>query len=164
MWFPLVVFGALSFLSAVLSWRMDGDVLGIYWAFAGPLGSVLTAAFYIREERRVGVQMPAWPSVVGAAIIFVGAFTTGALGGVLHTEMVSAVGPLLFVCLGYLIFARIERSTPRAVIAIALAALTVTMATTGTTATNVASLLAAAYGVTFIVTGIVWWRQQSTSA
>lgn len=164
MWFPLVVFGALSCLSAVVSWRLGGDVLGIYWLCAAPVGSVLTGLYYSREERRVGLEMPTWHWMVGVAVIVVGAFGTGALGAVLGADMVSAVGPLLFVSLGYVIFARIERSAPLAVIAVALAVFTIAMAASGTEPNTVASVLAAVYGGSFVVTGIVLQRQRSTLA
>lgn len=160
LWFPLVLFGALSCVSAVVSWGFGGASLGVYWAVAAPLGSAVTGVFYHRQERRVGLEVPPGRWMFGVVVILVGAFATGALGGALGAERVSAAGPPLFVSLGYLIFARIERSAPLAIIAAALGGLTVAVAVSGVSADTVASVLAAAYGVVFLTTGIVLQRQR----
>lgn len=160
MWFPLVLFGTLSCLSAVVSWRLGGVALGIFWMVAGPLGSVLTGLYYYRVERRVGVEVPIGRWMIGVAVILVGAFASGILGGVLEVAMVSAIGPALSISLGYLIFARIERSVALAIVAIAPAALTVAMAASGVSADRVATTLAAAYGIAFLVTGLILQRQE----
>lgn len=164
LWFPLVLFGGLSCVSAAVSWRFGGASLGVYWAVAAPLGAALTGLFYHRQERRVGLEMPPGGWIAGVVVILVGAFATGALGGALGAEVVSAAGPPLFVSLGYLIFARISRSAPLAIIAAGLAALTLAVTVSGVSADTVASVLAAAYGVVFLTTGVLLQRQRPRSA
>jgi len=160
MWFPLVVFGSLTCLGAGVSWQLGGASLAVYWAVAAPVGSVATGIFYSREQRRVGIEMPSWHWMVGVAVIIVGAFSTGTLGGMLGAEMVSAVGPPLSVSLGYLIFAWIERSPVLATIAVALATLTLAMAISEASPTTVATVLAATYGLVFLVTGLLLMQGQ----
>ncbi len=164
LWFPLVLFGVLSCVSAVVSWRLGGDSLGVYWAVAAPLGSGLTGLFYHRQEQRVGLEVPVRRWLPGVVIILVGAFSTGLLGGALGAEMVSAVGPPLFVSLGYLFFARMERSVPLAIVAAALAALAMALAFSGGSADLLATVLAAAYGIAFVGTGLALRRQRYRAA
>lgn len=156
LWFPLVVFGALSLASALVSWRISAAALGAYWLVAAPVGSLATSLFYRQRERRVGLEMPAGPTVLAVAVIVVGAFGSGALGGVLGAETLSAVGPPLSVSAGYLLFARLERSRPLGAVAAALAATAVGVAVAGTEPDDAATLLAVVYGLAFLLTGLAY--------
>lgn len=100
-WFPLVVFGGLTILSAPLAGTAD---MGTFWAFAGPAGAIGTAVWYGRRD--VGVQLPAVPYVVVAAAIIAGAFVGAGLG----PDRIRDALPYFCVAAGYVLFAGIERS------------------------------------------------------
>lgn len=156
LWFPLVLFGFLSLVSGAVSWRVGADALGAYWLVAAPIGSVATSLFYRRRERRVGLEMPAGPALLAVAVIILGAFGTGALGGALGAETLSAVGPPLFVSIGYLMFARLERSLLLGGVAAGLAVTALAVAVAGMAAAEAATLLAVVYGVTLMLTGLAY--------
>lgn len=150
LWFPLVVFGALSLFSAPL----NEVELAIYWAVAAPIGVVLVSFFYYRRERSLGVESRLLPTAVAIGVIIVGTAVTGSLGGILGFEMVSAVGPSLAVSAGLLMFARIEHSPPLAGVALGMAALAVALAAMGAAPDMVASLLAATGGAAAVLLGL----------
>lgn len=155
-WFPLVVFGGLSMLSAAVAWRFGGAALGVFWLGAAPAGSLITGAFYRRRERRIGLEAPPAPYVIAAAGIILGAFVTGGVGGAFGAASVSAIGPPLCVSAGYLVFARLARSPGLAVVAAALAALDLTLAAARMQPNRAAWVLALAYGVVFVLTGLTY--------
>ncbi len=161
LWFPLVVFGSLTLVSAVVSWQVSADALGAYWLVAAPVGSVATSLFYRRRERRVGLEMPARPAVLAVAVILLGAFGSGALGGVLGAETLAAVGPPLSVSAGYLMFARLERSLPLGAVAVALAVTALGVVAAGTTPEDATTVLAVVYGLAFVVTGLAYRLQRA---
>lgn len=160
MWFPLLLFGALSVASALVMARFGGSALGPYWAVAGPVGGVATGIAAARRGRRVGAEVPAGPYVAVAALILVGASLAGWAGDALGERVVSAAGPPLVVSAGYLLFARIERSRPLAWTAAGLAALTVALLATGIGPEPLAAILAMGYGAVFIATGLVLWGRR----
>jgi len=153
LWFPLVLFGSLTLISALVSWRAGSQALGLYWLVAAPLGSVAIALFFRRRERLVGLQLPVAPALLAVAVIFVGSFASGAAADVLDEEMLSAIGPPLFVSAGYLMFARLEHSVVVAAVATALAVTALAVAAAGTTPTSAATLLAVIYGGALLLTG-----------
>lgn len=154
MWFPLVLFGALSLASAAVSWRDGGAALGVYWLIAAPVGSIATTIFYRRAEHRIGLEAPVLPTLVGVAVILVGCFGAGMLGALLDAPTLSAAGPPLAVSTGYLIFAWINRSAAIAVTAFVLAALDVALVATNATADTLATVLSAFYGAAFLGIGL----------
>ncbi|MDQ3569989.1 MAG: hypothetical protein M3396_05060 [Actinomycetota bacterium] len=117
-WFPLVVFGGLTLVSAAVVVLVGPDALGAYWPVAGPVGGCLTGWYYYRRGHRMGLEGPAAPYVVTAVAILVGAMLAGALGSQWGSGMTAAVGPTMVVAAGYFVFAWLERST----ILVALAA------------------------------------------
>lgn len=159
-WFPLVVFGGLSMMSAAVAWRFGGPSLGVFWLAAAPAGSVVTAVFYRRREHRIGLEAPPAPYVVAAIGIILGAFLTGGLGGALGAAAVSAIGPPLCVSAGYLVFARLARSRGLAVVAGVLAVLTLTLAAAHVKPDRAAWVLALTYGTVFGLTGLVYRMRQ----
>lgn len=155
LWFPLVLFGLLSLASAGVSWRSGGEALGIFWLIAAPVGIVATSIYYRRSEHRIGLETPVLPAVVGVAVIIIGCFGTGFLGGALDAPRLSAAGPPLAISAGYLIFAWVNRRAWLAATAFALAALDVALVAAGASADTMATVLSAAYGTAFLVIGLV---------
>lgn len=153
LWFPLVLFGSLTLISALVSSRAGSQALGLYWLVAAPLSSVAIAVFVRRRERHVGLQLPVAPALLAVAVIFVGSFASGAAADVLDTEMLSAIGPPLFVSAGHLMFARLEHSVVVAAVATALAVTALIVAVAGTAPAPPATLLAVIYGGALLLTG-----------
>lgn len=155
MWFPLVLFGVLSVLSAGIVVVYGGEALGPYWSAAGPAGGVATAAHAIWRGRRVGVETRWGPYAAVSVMVLVGTFATGTGGALMDRPMISAVGPSLVVSVGYLFFARLEHSGLLGGLAFALAALALALPLAGAEAEPAAATLAAVYGVVCLTTGLV---------
>lgn len=150
LWFPLVVFGALSVLSAPLY----GPALGVYWMVASPIGIALTVGFYCRRERAVGAESRVRPIVSAMGMIVVGTAVTGSLGGALGAERIAAIGPTLAVAAGLLMFARIEHSEPLAVLAAGMVTAAVALAIFGVAPAAAATALAAGTGTASLLLGL----------
>ena len=110
-WFPLALFGALCVVAAPLC-LLSEVVVGIYWALAGPAGTLVTARYFRKRESAIGVVVKREPYVLTACSIVVAAAAIGAFGN----GTVRSAGPLLAVAAGYLVFARLDRSLALAVI------------------------------------------------
>jgi nitrate reductase NapE component len=160
MWFPLLLFGALSLLSAPVVGWFGGAALGMFWLVAGPAGGVATGVVSARRGRRVGAEVPAGPYLAVAVLILAGALVAGWAGDALGEHMISAAGPPLAISAGYLLFARIERSRALGWTAGGLAALTVALLPTGIGPEPLAAVLAVAYGAVFLATGVVLWGRR----
>ncbi len=66
-WFPMVLFGRLSLLSAPLC-AVGSDVHnGVLWTIAGPAGGVLTARYYRTRELNLGVRVARAPYLLTGA-------------------------------------------------------------------------------------------------
>ncbi len=114
-WFPISLFGALCVAAAPVCLLGDA-AMGVYWTFVGPGGTLLTSAYFRRRESSLGVAVERRPYVVTACGIVLAAAAIGVLG---HGTF-QLVGPLLAVALGYLVFARLDRSVVLAVIGVTL--------------------------------------------
>lgn len=154
MWFPLVLFGTLTLTAASVSATYGGEALAPFWLVAGPVGTIATGVFYWRWENRIGLEAPALPSALAVALIVIGCFGTGLLGGVLDLPTLSAAGPPLAISVSYLVFARLCRSLILAGTAIGLAALDIILVVAGASADTMASVLSAAYGAAFLGIGL----------
>lgn len=155
-WFPLVLFGGLTLASAAVAWRAWGPAVGAYWALAGPLGGLVTAAYYWRRERALGLEGPWVPHALTGAGIVVGCFLAAGLGQALDSETAIAVAPALVVSVGYLVFAWLDRSAVLAAVAAALAAAAAALAATSIDARDLAAIVALLYGATFLATGVAY--------
>lgn len=116
--FPMVLFGALTLLSAPLFLIGDGGAVALFWALAGPAGGVATGVHYARREQTLGLSRCATPYIVVAVGIMAGAFLLPALTSGDLRDVVSN----LAVAVGYLAFAVIERDGRIAGIAAVMAA------------------------------------------
>lgn len=149
-WFPLVVFGLLGLASTPFSRLGDGAGIGLFWLVAGPAGGFATAHYYRRRAIVLGA------GVRGRAYIALGVtlFVTAWLAGFV-TE--SAWGPMLVVALGYLGFARLDRSWPTAVVAGLLGVAAVVVALTDPAHGDI--VLSLVFGLAFTATGLVLRRR-----
>lgn len=155
MWFPLVLFGVLTLASAAVVARYGGAALGPYWMVAGPAGGVATGIASWRRGTRVGVAVPVGPYLAVATLILAGASLAGWAGDALGRHTISAAGPSLVVAVGYLLFARLERSHLLGWTAAGLLALTVAVIATGIEPEPMAVTLAILHGTTLLATGLV---------
>lgn len=153
-WFPLVVFGALSILSAPCSWLLDGAAMGLFWLVAAPAGSVAVSVHCRRRELSLGLGAEATPYVLTAAGIFIAAMAAVALGGALDLDTIAALGPPLAVSLGYVVFARLVRSGFVATLALGLAGMTILLEMSDLSQVEAAGAGALAYGVCWLLLGI----------
>jgi hypothetical protein len=155
-WFPLIVFGALSIGGAAVILASWGLAVALYWAVAGPAGGIATGHYYHQRGRNLGVETPPARYIAVAIAIMVGCFLTGALGGARGSDLTAAVGPSLCISVGYVAFAYLERSVSVAVIAIALGALACALVIGDMMPNRIAAILALVYGVTFLLTGLLF--------
>jgi hypothetical protein len=113
--FPMILFGALALGSAPVAEVWPGPAVAVWWLVGAPLASVATGLWYRGRELEHGVAANAWPFIATAIGIIVGATALGILG---RESALSYAGPLFVIGLGYLVFARLERSVAAAVLAI----------------------------------------------
>ncbi len=146
-WFPMVVFGLLGLASAMVCGR-GGLHQGHFWAVAGPVGGALTSLHYQRRTMATGAGVRGGPYWAVAGGIFAAAW----LAGGSNSRVVETAGPMVAVALGYLLFARLERSWPVAVSSavLALVALGVGVAGVG----NSCVVLSLTFGAVFTATGL----------
>lgn len=148
-WFPCLVFGFLTLLSAPVGLRWGGPAIGAYWLVAAPLGIGVVARWSVRRERRAGLEGPVLPYALTAAAIVAAAFAAGAFG----SAAVQVAGPPLAVSLGHLWLARIDREPVLAAVALGLAVLV--LGVVALRLPGAPALLAVAYGAVFTATGLV---------
>ena len=155
LWFPLVVFGALTLVSSVVFTVAGPQAFGgLYWPVAGVAGGAVTAWYYSRREGSIGVGAAAAPHAATGAAILIGTLGLGWGGALLGLPIVSAAGPSLVVAAGFLAFAYLERSAALAGIAVGLATMTLTLVAVGLDASRLTAVGTATYGAAFLVTGL----------
>ena len=153
-WFPLVLFGALTLVSAPVAVLSNAATLGAYWAVAGPVGGIATGWYYWRREQRLGVEGPALPYVATAVAVLVGALLAGGIGAASGSELASGAGPNLVVAAGLLVFAWLDRSAAVAALGGGLAGLVVVMAAAGVDPEVLVIVLALAFGTPSVLIGL----------
>ena len=144
-WFPLVIFGALTLVSAPVA-ALGGAALGLYWLVASPLGLVLVwCRHYAGRSRRLGVARPG-----GHAIFAVGAglavctFVAGAL--------FAPTGPAYTLAAGYVVMGGFARS--RVMVALGVGTGVVTLALDVGGAGRLGVLLPALIGAALLAAGM----------
>lgn len=153
-WFPLVVFGCITVLSAAVVAGTGAEALGVYWAVFGTAGGVLTGWHYSRREQLLGVKGPAAAYVATAIAILVGAMLAGVFGSQSGSGLAGAVGPSMVVAAGYLVFALLERSTALLALAGVMLALAVGVAFSGMDAEPATVVLSLTTGTASLLTGL----------
>jgi len=149
-WFPLVLFGLLGLASIPFSGIGNGAGIGLFWLVAGPAGGVATARYYTKRAVSLGAGVRGRAYAALGVALFVGAWVAGFI-----TQ--SAAGPMIVVALGYIGFARLDRSWPTAAVAAVLGVAAVVVAVSDPANGDV--ILAFVFGLAFTVTGLVLRRR-----
>ena len=153
-WFPMLLFGVFGLASAPFCAIGHGTGQGLFWVIAGPVGGILTARHYHRRALATGAGVRGGPYWAVAAGIFAGAWLAGAS----DSPGVETAGPMVAVALGYLVFARLERSVPVAVCSGVLAAIVIVAAVADVSHSCV--VLALSFGTVFAGTGLFMRRHE----
>jgi hypothetical protein len=149
-WFPLLLFGLLGLASIPFGFIGDGIGSGLFWLVAGPAGGYATARYYRQRAITLGAGVRGRAYTVVGVTLFVAAWVAGFV-----TQ--SAAGPMLVVALGYLAFARLDRSWPTAVVAAVLGLAVVIVIVTDAAHADV--ILALVFGLGFTATGLTLRRR-----
>lgn len=136
-WFPLLFFG-LAIVGAAplyverlqaqgggdpataLYWTPTDPRLGSYWTVVLLGGALLSAWWYRRCGRRVGIEGTVGPAVVAATLLAIGLLVIGVLplGGYLWPLWIRDYRALLVIAVGVLALAGQERSRELGIIAV----------------------------------------------
>jgi len=149
-WFPMLLFGTLGLASIPFGFIGHGAGSGLFWLVAGPAGGYATARYYRNRAFSVGAGVRGRTYTVLGVAIFVAAWGSG-----MATR--SAAGPMLAVAVGYLGFARLERSWPVAVVSVVLGVAAVVVAVTDPAHGDV--VLSLVFGLAFTTTGLLLRRR-----
>ena len=131
-----------------------GPAVAVFWIVSGPVGGAATAVFFVRRGRHAGMQRPPAPWLAVTALIMMGAFATGALGGAFGWPRFAAAGPAFAISIGYALFARLAGHAPTGILAGALAVLTAVLLLTGVTTDVLQVVVGLAYGGAFVALGL----------
>lgn len=144
-WFPLVVFGVLTLLSALAAAAGGGGALGVYWIVASPLGLVLVWRHYAGRSRRLGVAAPGGRAMfaLGAGLV-VCTFAAGAL--------LAPTGPAYALAAGYVAMAWVAHSRVMLLLGIGTGAVTLALDVGGVGRLDV--LLPALLGAALVLAGV----------
>lgn len=118
-WFPMILFGTLALASVPVAEFWSSTAMEALWLFGAPLAALATSLWYRGREIEIGVSVNPWPYVVTAAAIIVGCAALGIAG---RGGRISYTGPLFVIGLGYLVFARLDRSPAGAIFGAAMTA------------------------------------------
>lgn len=162
-WFPLVLFGLLTLLSAVVLAIWGGPALGPFWSVAGIGGGIVTGAFYRRRELKIGVTDAAAPYLITAAALFVAAFGLGMVGGISGNDTLAFAGPPIAIALAYLVFAYLENQTSLALVSLALLGVGAFFAWKGVDGVSEGIFLTVVFGTVMLITGIAYLTSSLTS-
>ena len=152
-WYPLVVFGVLTLLSTPFFELWHGAGAGAVWLVAAPAGIAVVARHYRRRELSVGLASAPRPYLVTAACLVAACFALGFGGGIAGEPDVANCGPPLAVAVAYVVYAWLERTALLALLACALAGLTIALALGDVGRAN--QIVAAADGASFVLVGLL---------
>ena len=129
--------------AATLYWTQTDPRLGPYWTVALLGGALLSAWWYRRCGRRIGIEGTVGPAVVAATLLAIGLLVAGVLplGGYLWPLWVHDYRALLLIAVGLLALAVQERSRELGIIAVLF---------------TVAAVLANTYNVENVVFRLGW--------
>lgn len=145
-WFPLTLFGGLLILSAPLCEVAQGRALGVFWIIAGPGATVVVTRYFRSRGLRLGAEVAPTPYVIASVILVVAAV---------------ALGPILALPAGLLLFAALDRSRALAVVAAGAGLAGLGLELSGLAANCL--LVEACYGTALFVAGL-WFRRAEAKA
>ena len=159
LWLPLILFGGLVLLTPAIEALFGGRAVRIYWAVAGPAGTILCGWYYRKRELQIGLEVPALPYLLVSVGIVVGSLVLGWIGGITDSQL-AWVGPPLVVCAGYAIFAWLDRSAGLAILAAALTAVTLGLYASPLDEQTASLAGTITFGGVFVGTGLLFlWRR-----
>lgn len=153
MFVPLILFGAVTLLSAPVVWVAGAESLFWFWLIAAPAAGLLNGAIERRRESHAGFRTNPLPSIAIAVLLVISCFAAAAWGVASGHDVVVAAGPALAIALGYLAFALLYRSRLLALVAVGLALSTLMLAATISDLRLLMTVLAVLYGSSFMATG-----------
>lgn len=159
-WFPLMLFGALAVVSSFVGAVYGGFAAGMFWLVAGPLGGIATGFYYDKRESRLGVESNPVPWIATSVGVMVGCFVTGFAGGSLELPVLSTLGPLLTISVGYLVFGRLAHNMRVSVVAVLIGLAVVVMWLAGL-GERTASYGAALFGIVTFGIGVASRRRDA---
>jgi hypothetical protein len=112
-WFPMILFGTLALASVPVAEFWSANAMAALWMLGAPLGLLATGLWYRSRAIQVGVSANGWPYVLTGAAIVLGCAAAGVAG---RGGRLSYAGPLVVIGLGYLVFARLDRSWAGAIL------------------------------------------------
>jgi len=151
-WLALVLLASLSVASLSLT-EAAASLIGLFWAFAGPLGAGAIAIYAYRRNRSSGIESSPLGYVAITAGLLILAYTAGRLGFAFQVPAVARFGPAIAVAAGFLALAWIERSWMVAAISAALLAVTVAIIGFDLSPQQSKALLFGLYGFTLLAVG-----------
>lgn len=143
----------LTLLSTPFFELWDGAGAGLFWLVAAPAGIALVMRHYRRRELTAGLASAPRPYVVTAACLVAACFALGFGDGIAGEQDVANFGPPLAVSAAYLVYAWLERAALLALLAFALAGLTIALALGDAQRAN--QIVAAADGASFVLVGLL---------
>ncbi len=105
-WLALLIWGVIVLASAPFTQIGDGEAVAFYWLVATPLGFLITGRAYRSFELKMGVEdryEMVYTAIIAAMVIV--AVATGVAG---QGGMLSAVGPLFAIGLGFIAIASVR--------------------------------------------------------
>lgn len=107
-WYPLLIFGGLTVLSAALVAQVGIGALGAFWLLAGPCGLLAIRRHYRTRERRRGVTGDRRSWAVGI-VLCCACGAAGVAGGQLGGATSGLLAPVWVAVAGYLAFGVLQR-------------------------------------------------------
>src|SRR5207248_5656367 len=151
-WLALVLLASLSVVSLSLT-EAAASLIGLFWAFVGPLGAGAIALYAYRRNRSSGIESSPLGYVATTAGLLILAYTAGKIGFAFQVPAVARFGPAIAVAAGFLALAWIERSRMLAAISIALLAVTAAIIGFDLSPQQSTALLFGLYGFTLLAVG-----------
>src|SRR2546423_7690441 len=154
-WLGLVLLASLSVVSLSLP-DAATSALGLFWAFAGPLGAGAIAVYSYRRNRSSGIDSSPLAYVAITVGLLILSYTAGKIGFAFQVPGVSRFGPAFIAAAGYFVLAWIERSWMVGAISFALLAVTVAIIGFDLSSQQSKALLFGLYGITLLGVGFSW--------
>ena len=154
-WAMCVVFGIAMMGGAIVDHYFGGMASTGFWAVLGPVGGTLAASHYRRQERRLGVETRVGPYLTTAIAMIVGTVGAVALGTALGSPTLAAVGALVVVAAGYLVFARLSHSRVLGWTSIGLVAAVLAMWALGLGSSQIVFAGNLLFGAALLVAGLL---------
>ena len=151
-WLALVLLASLSVASLSLT-EAAASLIGLFWAFAGPLGAGAIAIYAYRRNRSRGIESsPLAYDAITVGVVTL-AYAAEKIGFAFQVPAVARFGPAFVAAAGYFALAWIERSWMVAAISFALLAVTAAIIGFDLSSQESKALVFGLYGITLLAVG-----------